>query len=32
MKYALIGTGRISVNHISSVMAHADKLELCAVV
>lgn len=31
LKYALIGTGRISVNHVASVMKHLDKLELCAV-
>ncbi|WMJ24272.1 Gfo/Idh/MocA family oxidoreductase [Paludicola sp. MB14-C6] len=31
MKYALIGTGRISVNHIASAMKHSDELEFVAV-
>lgn len=31
MKYALIGTGRISVNHIASAMKHSDKLDFVAV-
>lgn len=31
MKFALIGMGRIAVNHVSSAMVHEETLDLCAV-
>lgn len=31
MKFALIGAGRISINHVASAMRHADKLNFCGI-